>query len=73
MQNEPNLKNAQINVTPVKTKVNENKRPSGRRKNEPNLRQNKPNFKLWAGVQPIYEKYAKRTQFAGDPNEPKPC
>ncbi len=36
MQNEPNFLETQINVSPVKTKNYENKRPSGRRKNEPN-------------------------------------
>jgi len=36
MQNEPNLQNAQMNVSPVKTKVNENNQPFTRRQNEPN-------------------------------------
>ena len=43
MQNEPNLKNAQINVRPVVTEHYENNRPSSRRQNEPNLRRIKPN------------------------------
>ena len=36
MRNEPNFKNPQMNLTPVKTKDYENKRPSSHRQNEPN-------------------------------------
>jgi len=56
MRNEPNLKNTKINITAVPRKAymeNDVFTPT----------QNEPNFKLSAGVKPIYEKYAKRTQF----------
>jgi hypothetical protein len=36
MRNEPNFKNTEINLNPVKTKNYENKRLVGQRKNEPN-------------------------------------
>jgi len=38
MQNEPNLQNAQINLTPSKTTNYANLHPLRRRKNEPNFR-----------------------------------
>jgi len=36
MQNEPNFLKSKMNVSSVKTKNYENKRPSGHRQNEPN-------------------------------------
>jgi len=42
MQNEPNLKNSQINVSLSKTKDYENKCPSEHQKNEPNLWKTNP-------------------------------
>jgi len=42
MQNEPNLLDTQMNLTPVKTKNYENNQPPTPRKNEPNLRKTNP-------------------------------
>ncbi len=38
MQNEPNFLETQMNVSPVKTKNYENKRPSGRHENKANTK-----------------------------------
>ena len=61
MQNEPNLQNTQINISPVITKYYENKHLYRRRQNEPNLRKNKPNLRK----NPIQPNYNKKMQ-----NEP---
>jgi len=42
MQNEPNFKNTQINISDVKRKDYVNKWPRGHRKNEPNLCKTNP-------------------------------
>jgi len=56
MRNEPNLKNAKINITAVLSKAYMKNGVFAPTKNEPNLRQNEPNFKLWAGNQSFMKK-----------------
>ena len=61
MQNEPNLLETKINLTSVKTKNYGNFRRLQRPKNEPNLRQIKPNLSrrsLWRRrIKPNFTRY----------------
>ena len=45
MQNKPNLRKAQMNITSVTIKIYEHIRPPNPRKNKPNSNPNKPNYK----------------------------
>ena len=71
MQNEPNFKNPQINLTPAKTKDYENKLTIGHRQNEPKTNPLLPSNlsdEDWASLK-AFAKKEKKTQFMKKQNK----